>query len=340
VQPFILADPNVPGRMYCVANDDPDNNHGSGDDADVFISISANNGVNWGAPTRIDDTPGTGFSVMPTAGIDATNGCIFVHYYDNRNGATNANARFLLDVFGTSSTDGGLTWTPSGQINNNAFDPDPGAPNRFNGPPPTTRIGEYNGVAVADGIAFGVWCGNTVDGGGNPTGHQTIFDRFAFDTVAPTVACPINIVVECTTTGGTPATNPAIAAFLAAATATDDPAFFPLGTTTVTFTAVDDAGNSGSCNASVKVQDTTPPMIACPADITVECSATGGTPKNDPQLIPFFAGVSANDVCDPSPVITDDAPAFFPLGTRRQWQPEHLYGERDGGGHDATNHRS
>jgi hypothetical protein len=175
-QPWIMADPITPGRIYVVANDDPDNNHTTGDPANVYIAISADNGLNWLNPSRIDSGPDTTFQVMPTAAIDKESGCIVAHYYDNRNGNTNASGRFLLDVFTTSSSDGGVTFIPDFAINDNPFDPDPGAPIRFFGPPPTRRIGEYNGVDVGGGDAFYVWCGNTVDTLNNPIGQQTIFD--------------------------------------------------------------------------------------------------------------------------------------------------------------------
>jgi hypothetical protein len=41
----VLADPNVPGRIYVVANDDPDNNVTTGDAANVFIVRSTDNGT-------------------------------------------------------------------------------------------------------------------------------------------------------------------------------------------------------------------------------------------------------------------------------------------------------
>jgi hypothetical protein len=88
---------------------------------------------------------------------------------------------------------------------------------------------------------------------------------------------------------------------------------FPFGTTVVTLTVFDGI-EEDSDTVSITVEDTTPPVITCPADITVECSVHGGTPKDDPQLAPFFAGVSATDVCDDDPTITDDAPDLFPLG--------------------------
>jgi len=170
VQPWVLPDPTHNGHVYVVANDDPDNNVNAGDPANVYIARSTNFGVAWGAPARVDGGPGTTFQVMPTAAIDDDTGCIAVHWYDNRRGTKNANNRFLLDVNYTVSRDSGVTFGNDGQINDATFDPDLGAPVRFPGPPPTTRIGEYNGVAMAAGDVFAVWTGNTVNG------QQMMFD--------------------------------------------------------------------------------------------------------------------------------------------------------------------
>ncbi len=328
-QPFVMADPNTPGRIYVVACDDPDNTHGSGDEADVYLAVSTDGGVNWTAPVRIDDGPRTTFQVMPTAAIDPVTGCMVVHYYDNRAGVTNADGRFLLDVFSQSSTDGGATWSPSFQINDVAFDPDPGAACRFGptadcgtpDPVMTTRIGEYNGVAVANGLGFAVWCGNRMSGG-VPTGQQMIFDRFAFDTQPPVIDCPPDFTAECSAHMGTPRSDIA-GQLIATATdqcdsdveITDDgPGFFPLGLTTVTFTATDDAGNSSTCETDVTIVDTTPPTIECPDDITVECVGNCGVPEDDPQLDAFWAGVSADDICCLA-AVTDDRPSCFDFGT-------------------------
>jgi hypothetical protein len=147
------------------------------------------------------------------------------------------------------------------------------------------------------------------------------------DTTPPAIACPTPVTVECTEAGGgVLANDPQLAAFWAGVSASDicdlnpviadnAPAIFPMGTTTVTFTATDDHNNQNDCDVDVTVEDVTPPDIVCPDDMTVICTGAGGTPADNEQLDPFWAGVSATDVCDPNPVITDDAPGFFLIGT-------------------------
>jgi len=89
---------------------------------------------------------------------------------------------------------------------------------------------------------------------------------------------------------------------------------FPFGTTDVSL-KVSDGTFEDHDTVSVTIVDTTPPGIDCPADTTVECVSHMGTPKDDPQLADFFAGVSATDVCDAVVDIDNDAPAYFPLGS-------------------------
>jgi len=146
------------------------------------------------------------------------------------------------------------------------------------------------------------------------------------DDTSPSISCPSNVEVEATESCGTPPADTQLDDFYSSVSASDNcdpsvsvtddsPACFPLGTTQVTFTATDDAGNQATCSADVTVVDTTPPVITCPDDVTVDCNGPAGTYATDPQLSDFFAGVSATDVVDPNPVITNDAPSLFPLGT-------------------------
>ncbi len=64
----------------------------------------------------------------------------------------------------------------------------------------------------------------------------------------------------------------------------DSGSFFDLGTTTVTYTATDDAGNTSICSFNVIVLDSLPPAITCPADVNMPnadglCSAVVTLPQ-------------------------------------------------------------
>ncbi|MBD3177048.1 MAG: HYR domain-containing protein [Armatimonadia bacterium] len=85
---------------------------------------------------------------------------------------------------------------------------------------------------------------------------------------------------------------------------------FPLGTTEVTITAVDDSGNTAETTVSVEVQDTTPPSITAPADLTIQTEDPNGVALTDDDL-----GLPAvSDVCDAAPQVGNDAPGAFPIG--------------------------
>ena len=82
---------------------------------------------------------------------------------------------------------------------------------------------------------------------------------------------------------------------------------FPLGTTVMTLQVTADGRVSEEDMVYVTVEDTTPPVLSVPADVTVEQETLAGTE------VPLVA--TATDICDASPVVTSDAPDIFPLGT-------------------------
>jgi hypothetical protein len=119
---------------------------------------------------------------------------------------------------------------------------------------------------------------------------------------APTITCPADLTVECDGSGNAAQ----LQAWLAGATVvstcpnltvTND--FTALtdecgatGSATVTWTATDDCGTA-SCSATFRIVDTTPPVIAPPADKTVECDGAG----NQPELQAWLASATATDAC-------------------------------------------
>jgi hypothetical protein len=69
---------------------------------------------------------------------------------------------------------------------------------------------------------------------------------------------------------------------------------FPVGTTTITYTATDDAGNSSTATQTVTVIDNTAPTISAPAPTSVNADGTGHA--TIPNVV---AGTTASDNCGP-----------------------------------------
>jgi hypothetical protein len=184
-QAWVLADPARPGNIYVIS---ADSNNFTNDFGDIRINRSTNFGASWSSVGTLFEGSANHTTFFPNAAIDRF-GDIVVSWYDNRRGLTNAAGRFKLDVYAKYSTDGGLTWSSDFAVNDqtpnvntpngNVFDPDVGAINRFSGPPPTTRIGEYYGIAIWGGTAYVAWNGNSFNGFNNPVGEQVWTKAFA-----------------------------------------------------------------------------------------------------------------------------------------------------------------
>jgi hypothetical protein len=61
------------------------------------------------------------------------------------------------------------------------------------------------------------------------------------------------------------------------------------------------------CLAQVTVQDTLPPSLTAPDDITAECQSPGGTAVDLGEPV-------VSDLCDADVDVTNNAPPLFPLG--------------------------
>lgn len=152
------------------------------------------------------------------------------------------------------------------------------------------------------------------------TGASGSFVVHVKDTTGPAVTVPGNIQRE----ANGPAGSVVQYAAATAVDAVDGPvpaacvpvsgSQFSLGTTTVTCTATDAAGNVGSGSFAIAVVDTTPPVLSVPAGAAIS-TGTAPVPATHPAIQAFLAGASATDIVDPSPNITTDAPAAFPAGT-------------------------
>ncbi|MFQ5425211.1 MAG: HYR domain-containing protein [Phycisphaerae bacterium] len=83
---------------------------------------------------------------------------------------------------------------------------------------------------------------------------------------------------------------------------------FPVGTTTVTYTATDAAGNVATCSFNVTVNDTESPVFAaCSPDVLVQADAGACTASIVLQT------PAVTDNCSTA-TVSSDAPAIFPMG--------------------------
>ena len=150
------------------------------------------------------------------------------------------------------------------------------------------------------------------------------------DANAPIVSAPadMTITLPAGSTGPVPATDPAIAAWLASATANDPeegsltvsnnaPADFPVGTTPVTFTATDSCGNSGAATANVIIQvaDNNTPVVTAPAPLAVTAPLCATSlPRTEPQIAAWLGSATADDVEDGPLSVSNNAPLDFLIG--------------------------
>jgi MYXO-CTERM domain-containing protein len=141
------------------------------------------------------------------------------------------------------------------------------------------------------------------------------FTVTVLDTTAPQLECPVNIVEEATSSDGALVTYPApvTSDLVSTPTVTLSPASmtqFALGDTTVEVSAEDAAGNATECSFTVKVQDSTPPLLMAPADLTVEATSAAGALVTYPLAI-------ATDLVTASPTIVFEPASGtqLPLGT-------------------------
>jgi len=134
------------------------------------------------------------------------------------------------------------------------------------------------------------------------------------DTTAPEIAMPNEVTAEATSASGT-----AVSYIVSALDDVDgevtpecSPASgetFALGVTTVTCTAADEAGNASEETFDVTVEDTTPPAVTVPADITAEATGASGASVS-------YAVEAAPDTVDGTvaPSCLPASGSVFPLG--------------------------
>ena len=158
-----------------------------------------------------------------------------------------------------------------------------------------------------------VSCSGTDKAGNTATGTFTVTVLTVQDETAPLVAVPADITVDATgPTGGvvtfTASALDAVDGSLAPTCTPSSGSMFALGSTKVTCSVADKAGNTGSASFNVTVVDKTPPTLKIPADMTVQAASPGA-------VVTFSA--SASDLVDGSVPVTctPASGSTFPVGT-------------------------
>jgi gliding motility-associated-like protein len=220
-----------------------------------------------------------------------------VAYYrlDEDSGSTTANDATGNGYTGTlANSDASTAWT-YGAISCNGY-----ATNDF------TNTNNASGVYPIGNTTV-TWTAT------NPLGNTATCTQVVtvVDAETPVITCPTAITLntdagQCTST-----------ASIGLATATDNcgvpivtndaPTDFPIGNTTVTWTATDSAGNTATCTQLVTVIDNENPVITCPSAITIntdlgQCTSTAS-----------IGLATATDNCG-VPTVSNDAPTAFPIG--------------------------
>ena len=159
-----------------------------------------------------------------------------------------------------------------------------------------------------------VSCTATDDSGNSA---QTSFSVTVQDSGAPIVTPPSNVVAEATgpsgaavTYGQTTAVDPPSNSPLEATCSPPSGSTFSLGLTNVVCSATDAAGQTGTAQFSVTVQDTTPPTVTAPSGVTVQPSGpTGATVTYPDASATDLVGVASGPTCSPA------SGSVFPIGT-------------------------
>jgi Secretion system C-terminal sorting domain len=88
--------------------------------ADIFLARSTDYGATWSAPVRVNDDVTTTDQWMPAISVDKVTGKVNIFWYDSRNDPT---GNLLTEMWGTHSTNGGVSFVPNYKISNAQMNP-------------------------------------------------------------------------------------------------------------------------------------------------------------------------------------------------------------------------
>ncbi|MFN6117066.1 MAG: HYR domain-containing protein, partial [Flavobacteriales bacterium] len=209
----------------------------------------------------------------------------------------------------------------------------------------TTPVGTDNCTGSTTTRTAGLASGSTFPIGTTTVTHQVTeaagltascsFTVTVVDAQAPAISCPANINVNagaaCTATASwlTPGmTDNCPGAIMTQTAGPVSGSIFPLGTTVITYTATDAAGNVSTCSFNVNIIDATAPIVVnCPSNIALNSGASCSVPAS-------WSAPSVTDNCAGASIAQTAGPASgssFPIGITTI-----VYTATDAGGNTST----
>jgi hypothetical protein len=164
------------GRVYAVWTQEVKN---ESDDMDIMLQFSDDDGATWTAPVRLNDDATTNSQVNPAIAVDQATGFVAVSWYDARNdlgtggpGDTDGIPNDDVQIWATSSRDGGATFAPNFQVSEGTSNSSVEVTGSgFN-------LGDYTHAAFESGNFFTAWSDNSNSTGDNPDGTLHQFDLY------------------------------------------------------------------------------------------------------------------------------------------------------------------
>ena len=262
----ISPDPAAPAGYVIHAVYPYDSDFNGADQSNVFYRRSVDGAETWSDEIRLNDDVTTTDQFFPALGVGET-GVLVASWYDRRLDPAN---NLLFDRFAAFSLDGGLSWSANERVSDVSSPVAQTNPNFDPGIQAACYHGDYDQLAVTGNSGHIVWSDDRriTELGPNP---DVYYDQLVIGCEDDTTPPEFTFVpADVTTTlcgsfdiGTATATDPC-----GATVSNNAPAQFPPGTTLVTWTAIDGAGNTSTATQRVTVI-LTDNSACCPAGTNV-----------------------------------------------------------------------
>jgi hypothetical protein len=169
------------GRLYLVYTDAPST---VSNDLNIFVRFSDDDGGTWSSAVRVNTDAGAQSQFFSKLALDPTTGNLGVVWYDCRNSPANNR----VELWGTVSVDGGLTFLPEVKIS-------AGSTSGV-GLGGGNELGDYLGLDFYNNILYPVWADDSNSTGDNPDGTANLDYYGAAVTLVPAPGVPSLVVAS------------------------------------------------------------------------------------------------------------------------------------------------